>query len=101
MSFRFKVSARADRQIRAAAKWWAKNRAGAPAIFARDLATAFDLIEEFPYAGEVVPHRLVANLRRILLGRSQYHLYYVAHPSDSVVEVLALWHASRGTRPPI
>jgi plasmid stabilization system protein ParE len=99
LRFRFKVAARADRQIRAAAKWWAKNRTAAPALFTEDLESAFSLIEEFPYAGEEIPHRRILGLRRVLLGRSQYHLYYTAHLSDHIVEVLALWHSSRGKPP--
>jgi plasmid stabilization system protein ParE len=99
LSFRFKLAARADRHIRAAAKWWAKNRASAPMMLAEELELAFGLIEQFPHAGEEIPHRQISPLRRVLLARSQYHLYYTVFVEDDVVEVLALWHTSRG-RPP-
>jgi hypothetical protein len=56
LSFRFKIAARADRQIRAAAKWWAKNRTLAPAAFAEDLESAFSLIEQFPHAWQITAH---------------------------------------------
>lgn len=38
-------------------------------------------------------------VRRLLLSRTGYHLYYRIHEEERVVEVLALWHTSRGTRP--
>jgi plasmid stabilization system protein ParE len=95
---KFKVAVRADRQIRTASAWWTKNRPYAPTLFAEDLESAFDLIEQFPHAGEAVPHRRLRGLRRVLLSHVQYYLYYTIYVEDSVVEVLALRHSSRGTR---
>ena len=99
MSFRFKVAPRAERQIRAAANWWANNREKAPTAFTDDLESAFNLIEELPHTGESVPHSRIRGLRRVLLGRVRYHLYYVVAEEDVVVEVLAIWHTSRGKGP--
>jgi plasmid stabilization system protein ParE len=99
LSFRFKVARRADRQIRAEAAWWLKNRSGAPTMFADDLNSAFDLIEEFPHAGEAVDHPQIPTLRRVLLGRAQCYLYYSVSIEERVIEVLALWHTSRGSKP--
>ena len=99
MSFKFKVARRGERDIRAAADLWLANRVDAPFLFAEDLDSAFDLIEEFPYAGEAVPHPRLRTLRRVLLSRVRYHLYYSVTASEEVVEVLALWHTSRGSKP--
>lgn len=99
MSYTFKVAPRAAKQIRAAAEWWVKNRLKAPAAFAEDLESAFTLIQELPYAGEAIPHSRISGVRRVLLGRVQYHLYYIASTQQHVVEVLALWHTSRGSSP--
>jgi plasmid stabilization system protein ParE len=96
---KFKVAGRADRQIRVAHAWWTKNRPYAPRLFAEDLESAFDLIEQFPHAGEAVPHRRTSNLRRVLLNHVQYYLYYTVHIDAGVVEILALRHSSRGTPP--
>jgi plasmid stabilization system protein ParE len=97
--FRFRVSPRAGRQIRAAAKWWLENRTAAPTMFRDELEDAYALIEELPFAGEAVPHSRIAGLRRVLLGHTQYHLYYAVAEDDAIVEVLSLWHTSRGNRP--
>ncbi len=96
---RFKVAARADRQIRVASAWWRKNRPYAPGRFAEDLDSAFDLIEQFPHAGEAVRHRRIVGLRRVLLNHVQYYLYYTVHIEARVVEILALRHSSRGIPP--
>lgn len=93
-----KVARRAERQIREAAAWWAENRTAAPNLLADDLDGALDLIEEFPYAGEAVRHRR-GTLRRVLLSRVSYHLYYSVDEESRIVNVLALWHTSRGSKP--
>jgi len=43
------------------------------------------------------PGRCVANVRRLLLGRIRYFIYYRATPNT--LDVLAVWHVSRGRRP--
>lgn len=39
----------------------------------------------------------VKGVRRLLVGRIQYFIYYRATPDT--LEVLAVWHASRGKQP--
>jgi plasmid stabilization system protein ParE len=75
------------------------NRTKAPSLFADELGAAFALIEELPYAGEAVPHPRIPGLRRLLLGSTQYYVYYSVADDEPVVDVLALWHTSRGTLP--
>ena len=64
-----------------------------------ELEAAYVLITDLPFAGEGVSHSQIDGLRRVLLGRTQYHLYYALSEDDSVVEVLSLWHTSRGKPP--
>jgi plasmid stabilization system protein ParE len=99
LRFRFKVAPRAAVQIHAAAEWWAKNRTKNPTGFVEDLESAFMLIQDLPNAGEAVPHRTIPNLRRVLLGLTQHHLYYSVAAEEAVIEILALWHTSRGSAP--
>jgi plasmid stabilization system protein ParE len=89
------ISARARREIERAAQWWHEHREKAPEAFEEDLAKAFDLITHAPHIGTVIPSR-TRFLRRVLLPRVRYYLYY--RDTAPGVEVLALWHASR--RPP-
>ena len=55
--------------------------------------------DELPRAGESVNHPQVKNLRRILLSQVHYHLYCTVADDAEVVEVLELWHTSRGEGP--
>jgi plasmid stabilization system protein ParE len=64
-----------------------------------ELESAYALIVELPFAGERVPHSRIVGLRRVLLGRTQYHLYYVVSEEDRAIDVLSLWHTSRGKGP--
>ena len=50
-----------------------------------------------PFAGTAVRTRQ-GNVRRVLLARVRYYVYYRV-TSAGEVEVLALWHASRGRAP--
>jgi plasmid stabilization system protein ParE len=86
------ISARARREIAEAAQWWLENRDKAPEAFEEDLAEAFDLILHAPHLGILVPSR-IKFVRRVLLRRVRYYLYY--RDTAPGVEVLALWHASR------
>jgi plasmid stabilization system protein ParE len=64
-----------------------------------ELAAAYALLTDLPFAGERVPHSRISGLRRVLLGRTQYHLYYVVTDEESIVQILSLWHTSRGNAP--
>ena len=98
LRFRIKVSPRAAQQIREAADWWWENRPKAPETCANEVERGFDLICLLPSAGESVRHRR-KGIRRLLLGRIRYYLYYKVVPEKEEVEVLALWHTSRGSKP--
>jgi plasmid stabilization system protein ParE len=101
LSFTFKVGPLADHQIRTAAAWWIEHRTKAPQAFVEDLEAALNLIEEIPYVGEPVMHPRIAGLRRILLSRIRYHVYYVPSVEEQVIEVLGMWHTSRRRPPPL
>jgi plasmid stabilization system protein ParE len=98
LKFGIEIARAAERHIRDAAAWWAEHRPEAALFFAEDLESALDLIDEFPFAGEVVRHRQ-GKLRRLLLSRVHYHLYYSIDAEARIVKVLALWHTSRGSKP--
>lgn len=96
---RLVVSESAERQIREAANWWVENRSDARSLLREDLARAFELISQFPEIGPVAQNVASQGIRRVLLRRTNYHLYYHAAPES--VAVLALWHTSHGSEPEI
>ncbi len=91
----------AARAIVEAADWWIANRPKAPAAFAEELTRALQLIASQPGIGSRARNVKLSEVRRIHLARVHYHLYYRVVTSPPAIEVLALWHTSRGSDPPI
>ena len=99
MSLRYLIKARAQREITRAAQWWADNRPAAPGAVRIELEQALALLVEHPGAGTRVRTPRPGEVRRFLLLRTQYFLYYRVR--EQRLEVLALWHASRGSGPAV
>ncbi len=87
--------------IREAAKWWSANRPKAPFAFVEELERGFQLIASQPTLGASARNTELSNVRRVHLARVHYHLYYRINSEPPSVEVLALWHTSRGEAPPV
>lgn len=86
-------------QIRHAATWWRENRDKSPLAFSEDLERAFEVIALQPGVGARATHFEGEDIRRLLLSRTGYHLYYRVNAVENRVEVLALWHMRRGIPP--
>lgn len=99
MALRYQIKARAQREITRAAQWWAENRPAAPGAIRIELVHGLALLVEHPGAGMRVRSPRSGEVRRFLLLRTQYFLYYRVR--EQQLEVLALWHASRGTGPSV
>lgn len=91
--------ARARREIEAAAAWWSANREAAAGALRRDVEAGLAILIEQPGIGTKVETGRSPQVRRLLLGRTRYHLYYRVR--GNTVEVLALWHSSRGNGPSV
>ena len=91
---------RAAGHVDEAGRWWRANRTKAPSALREELARALQLVTSQPDAGATARNVRLAGVRRILLRRVNYHLYYrlVESPSRSI-QVVALWHAGRGDGP--
>ena len=87
--------------IKETAAWWIVNRDKAPEAFTEELARAFQLISANPEIGARAQNAKLKDVRRVHLARVHYHLYYRVLTEPPAIEVLALWHTSRGSEPPI
>ena len=96
MALRVKISAQGALHTRRAADWWLQNRP-APGAVARDIGESIALLAEQPCIGAKYEGARTLGVRRLLLGRIGYFLYY--RVIDETLEVLALWHSSRGGQP--
>lgn len=93
-----RIVSSAARAITEAAEWWTANRTKAPEAFVEDFERALQLIASHPGIGARARNVNLKGVRRVHLARVHYHLYYRV-TSEPVIEVLALWHTSRGTSP--
>mgnify|MGYP000979748960 CR=1 FL=1 len=90
---------RARRQVITAAQWWRAHRAAALTLLDDELHRGLVQLAHHPNAGAPLQHR-GRLVRRLVLSRTGYALIYRVLPRARRVEVLAFWHASRGTSPP-
>lgn len=94
---KLKLSPQARSDIRTAHAWWKANRPAAPHLLRDELRKAFDLLREQPQLGGSALDVGAHGIRRIYLRGTRYFLYYSVH--EEAIEVLRLWHASRGKKP--
>ena len=97
---RVKVDPPAAEEIRSITHWWRENRPANPDLFRRELVEARALLAKKPDVG---PHVRGArpDVQRLLLRRTQYHIYYRVDRAGRSVIILAVWHTSRGAGPPL
>jgi plasmid stabilization system protein ParE len=93
------ISADAEAQLAAIRAWWRANRSAAPDLFDRELDAAIDALREAAASFPVYQAESDAEIRRALLPRSRFALYFSIE-ADGVL-IVAVWHTARGTRPPI
>jgi plasmid stabilization system protein ParE len=94
---RLDITERAEQHILAATAWWSEHRAGAPGAVLEDLDHTLALLCIQPELGTRARRTKLAGVRRVTLPRIRYYLYY--RVIGEVLQVLALWHSSRGAGP--
>ena len=94
---RVRLTKRAQAQIDRAANWWDDNRPLAPEAFDEELSEAFLLLAVEPGIGVPVINTQTPGVKRLHLARIHYFLYYRVRGEE--VQVLRIWHTSRGTDP--
>ena len=94
-----RVGRAAAAQISEIAQWWRVNRPASPGLFVDELSGAYDLIRHQPKVGQPVVGAKSDRVRRVHMLRSRYYLYYQESETGDAIEVLAVWHSSRGTDP--
>jgi hypothetical protein len=96
---RVSISASAEAQATTVDLWWQVNRRDAPGLFWDEFLEAIDTLETAPAFGERY-HRGGEQLRRFLLPKTRYHLYYsLTEGAPPEVVIVAVWSALRGQPP--
>ena len=96
---RIQITRSAAAQIEEAAIWWMKNRPLVPRAIEEELEQSFALLTVQPTIGVRARSNRIREVRRIHLSRIHYYLYY--RVSAKTIDVLAFWHTSRGSAPPL
>ncbi|MBA3392655.1 MAG: type II toxin-antitoxin system RelE/ParE family toxin [Deltaproteobacteria bacterium] len=94
---KFEISRRARRELERINRWWIENR-DSRGLFVRDLAQAEMHLRTAPES-EVWRNRGDHVIRRWLLPKTGYHLYYRYDAAQKHLVILAVWGATRGTTP--
>ena len=94
---RIEITDNARAQIAAAVAWWVDNRPAAPGAVLEDLDGILGLLSMEPAMGTRARRAKLSGVRRITLVRIRYYVYY--RVADGALQVLALWHTSRGQEP--
>jgi plasmid stabilization system protein ParE len=70
-----------------------------PDLFDRELAELVHRLETIPHFGTPHPTPRRPGLRRSLLQKTEFHVYFEADHVKQQVRVLTIWHARRGREP--
>lgn len=101
MTARVSTAPRALAQLLAAGRWWREHRPSATNLLDTEIAAAYALLARMPEAGRRFPTRKRRGVRRLLLRRSKFHVYYIYFGRRNEVLVVAVWPAVRGQGPPL
>jgi plasmid stabilization system protein ParE len=93
-----RIAAPAAQQIAHARDWWLENRDKARSGFDDDLSDLVSRLEERP---ALVGRPLLQqpDVRRVFLRRIRYYVYFRVADDGATVDILAVWHGSRGDKP--
>ena len=96
---RIEITERAQTQISVASAWWAENRPAATGAIGEELDRILGLLRVQSEIGTIARRATLSGVRRVRLSRIRYYVYY--RVAGDALQVLAFWHTSRGSRPPI
>lgn len=96
---KLRIGKRAQGQAERIEKWWGERRPEAPTVFTDELEQVFKTICERSDAGVSWPTARRPKLRRILMPRTENHVYFQIDDDGETVYVLSIWGGPRGTAP--
>jgi plasmid stabilization system protein ParE len=86
-------------QAQAIRAWWIDNRPAAPDLFVDELGAAIRKLGAVPHSGARYEATSLREMRRVLMPRTRYHVYYTVDDDSRLVRVHSIWHTSRGQAP--
>lgn len=96
---RVELSPEALQQAQAIRAWCVENRPAAPDLFVDELGAAIRKLSSLPRIGARYEAPGFREMRRVLLMRTRYHVYYTVDEAARLVRIHAIWHLARGGGP--
>ena len=97
MKLRF--TPRARRRAKIVATWWRAHRSNAPLLFAEELTWAKRELLSRPHLAPVYATVRGKIVRRLLLPKTEQHVYYSIDETARLVIIHTVWGARRGRGP--
>lgn len=94
MDYKLDWTLRARADLREIAGYIAQDNPEAASMWGDRLFAHVEVLETFPMIGPAVPSAKIPNTRRIVYG--DYLIFYRVRMNPNVVEIVTVWHASRG-----
>lgn len=91
---KIKIGKRAQREVRRVSKRWYET-ADYPLLFEQEFEYALHRLLRLPKAGTPYPTEKRPHLMRILLPKTEYHVYYSLERDETLVVVHSVWGARR------
>lgn len=96
---KLKIAPRAANDAERHARWWLRNRELASLLFEQELRGALDKIKKSPHVGVVYKGRRDRIYHRVLMPKTQFHVYYRILEKESVIRVVTIWSTARRRAP--
>lgn len=95
--YRVVVSPRGLDSLRRLDSWWRENRPDQPDLLRSEFQGAVAKLSSFPRAGRRYSFYSTGEVRRVLMPKTQNHVYYVIEGAE--VQVIVVWGAIKGKGP--
>lgn len=89
----FRLTPRALLEAKRKKTWWQENRPEAPDLFDEEMRAVIERVRSSPTLGVVYPAKFRALVRRVLLPKTENHLFYAVREGEIVI--LSVWGARK------
>ena len=93
------MTPRAERELERVDGKWRELRPDVPDLVFEEFDEALTHLESTPHSGELIGERRGLPLRRWLLSKTKYHLYFTVDVTRGVLTIHSVWGARRGSVP--
>ncbi len=93
---KLRLTPRALREAKRLKSWWVNNR-DEEHLFDEELAETLDQLLATPTIGTPYPSHFEIHVRRVLMKKTNNHVYFTVHSNEVVI--LSVWGTQRGRGP--